>query len=84
MNRELIAGTLKEINNEYARNLRKLKKNQTKELTLMKARHSEESKKLAKDITSGKTNDLHQICLQASQGFCLKLFPCFLGFIWLP
>ncbi|MCP4367586.1 MAG: relaxase/mobilization nuclease domain-containing protein [Deltaproteobacteria bacterium] len=48
---------LKEINNEYARDLETLKANQAKESGLMKTRHSEESEKLAKDITSGKTKE---------------------------
>ncbi len=44
-------------NPQYARDLEKLKTNQTKEAWLMKSRHSEESKKRASDITSGKTKE---------------------------
>ncbi|MCP5006723.1 MAG: relaxase/mobilization nuclease domain-containing protein [Planctomycetes bacterium] len=48
---------LKQSNSKYARDLETLKANQAKESGLMKGRHSEESKKLAKDITSGKTKE---------------------------
>lgn len=54
---EQTCNTLKEINNTYASDLEKLKAHQAKESDLMKTRHSEESKKLAKDITSGKTKE---------------------------
>ncbi len=49
--------TLKQSNNEYVRDLEKLRSDQTKEAVLMKTRHSEESKKRASDITSGKTKE---------------------------
>ncbi|MCP4369439.1 MAG: hypothetical protein GY797_15200 [Deltaproteobacteria bacterium] len=48
---------MKQSNSKYARDLETLKANQAKESGLMKGRHSEESKKLAKDITSGKTKE---------------------------
>ena len=48
---------LKQINNEYIRDLENLKSRQVKEENLMKSRHSEESKKRASDIASGRTKD---------------------------
>ncbi len=52
---EQTRNALKQSNNEYVRDLDKLKALQAKESALMKSRHSEESQKGAMDIASGKT-----------------------------
>ena len=58
---EKIAGqsrqALKQNNNEYYRRLEILKANTIKEQQLMKARHSQESQRRAKDIASGKSEE---------------------------